>query len=262
MKPNKFRELLKAGKPTLATHLHSTWPGMVEAVGYTGVFDYIEFVCEYAPFDLYALDNICRACELFGMGAMIKVDQSLNTFLAQRGIGAGFQSVLFADSRTAEDVRLAIRACRPETPEGKGRNGVATRRMAYMGYGDSPAYVQALQDIVVGIMIEKKGAVEALDEILEVPGIDMIQWGPGDYSMSIGRPGQGKSPDIKAIEKRVIDASMKKGIPPRAEIATPDQAKYYLDMGIRHFCMGTDLLTLHQWMKDNGEEMRKALEGK
>ena len=63
--------------------------------------------------------------------------------------------------------------------------------MAYMGYGDSPAYVQALKDIVVGIMIEKKGAVGALEEILEIPGIDMIQWGPGDYSMSVGKVGQG-----------------------------------------------------------------------
>jgi len=59
----------------------------------------------------------------------------------------------------------------------------------------------------------------------------------------------------------VIDASLKKGIPPRAEIATPDQAKYYLDMGVRHFCMGTDLLTMHQWMKENGEALKKAVEG-
>ena len=51
------------------------------------------------------------------------------------------------------------------------------------------------------------------------------------------------------------------GIPPRAEINTADQAKEYLDMGVRHFCIGTDINILHQWWKAHGENLRKALEG-
>ena len=39
MRKNRLRELLDAGKPTLGTHLHSTWPSIVEAVGHTGMFD-------------------------------------------------------------------------------------------------------------------------------------------------------------------------------------------------------------------------------
>ena len=88
MRRNKLRELLKAGQPTIGTHLHSSWPSIVEVVGHTGMFDYVEFVSEYAPFDLYALDNFCRAVELFDMSAMIKVDQEPRRFLAQRAIGA------------------------------------------------------------------------------------------------------------------------------------------------------------------------------
>ena len=52
-----------------------------------------------------------------------------------------------------------------------------------MGYGGSPQYSQALRDVIVMIMIEKKGAVENLEDVLSVPGIDMIQWGPSDYSI-------------------------------------------------------------------------------
>ena len=94
MRPNKLRELLNAGKPTIGTRVHSTWPSIVEAIGHTGVFDYVEFLAEYAPFDLYALDNFCRAAELYDMTAIIKVDQQPRGFLAQRGIGAGFQGRL------------------------------------------------------------------------------------------------------------------------------------------------------------------------
>ena len=73
------------------------------------MFDYIEFVGEYAPYDLYDLDNICRAADLFGMSAMIKVEEEPRGFLAQRAIGSGFHSVLFADSRTVEDARECVR---------------------------------------------------------------------------------------------------------------------------------------------------------
>jgi len=260
MRPNKLRELLKAGKPSVGTRVLSSWPSVVEAIGHTGMFDYVEFLAEYAPFDLYALDNFCRAAELYDMSTIIKIDQEPRGFLAQRGIGAGFQGVLFADCRSVEDVELCVRIVRPETPEDKGIHGVGTRRFAYMGYGGSSDYVEALRDVVVMIMVEKHSAVERLEEILAVEGIDMIQWGPVDYSMSIGRPGARNSPEVKAVERRVFETAIKMGIPPRAEINSVDEAKCYLDMGVRHFNIATDLSILFNWWKTNGDKLRKVIE--
>jgi 2-keto-3-deoxy-L-rhamnonate aldolase RhmA len=262
MRPNKLRELLNAGQPTIGTHIHSTWPSIVEAVGHTGMFDYVEFVAEYAPFDLYALDNFCRAVELFDMSAMIKIDQSPQQFYAQRAIGSGFQSVLFVDCRSADEARACVRAVRPETPDSHGLHGVGMRRFAYMSSAGSAEYVKALNDVVIALMIEKKPAVDQLEQILAVDGIDMIQWGPADYSMSIGRPGayrQREDPEIKAVERRVIETALKMGVPPRAEITSVAQAQYYLDLGVRHFCIGTDISILYNWWKENGENLRKTI---
>ena len=75
MRKNTFRELLNADKPTVGTHIHTTWPSIVEAIGHTGLYDYVEFVGEYGPFDLHDLDNLCRAAELHNISTMIKVDQ-------------------------------------------------------------------------------------------------------------------------------------------------------------------------------------------
>ena len=111
------------------------------------------------------------------------------------------------------------------------------------------------------IMIEKKVAVDHLEELLSVPGVDMIQWGPSDYTMSIGRPGQTTAPDVKAVERRVFETALKMGVQPRAEIMSPDDAKYFLDMGVRHFSLGYDFFTLRGWWKTNGEGLRKALAG-
>jgi 4-hydroxy-2-oxoheptanedioate aldolase len=260
VKKNKLRELLKSGKPTLGTRVHNIWPAVVEAVGHTGLFDYVEFLAEYAPFDLNGLDNFCRTAELHNLGSLIKIDQDPRRFFAQRGIGSGFEGVVFVDSRSVEDVRECVRIARPETPEDGGTYPVATRRFAYMRYGGSPEYVQALRDVVVMIMIEKKPAVEVLEEILAVPGIDWVQWGPADYSMSIGKGGAVRDPQVKAVERRVIEACLKAGVPPRVEIAAPDEARYYLDLGVRHFNLGVDMAIYFNWLSSNGDTLRKLLE--
>jgi 2-keto-3-deoxy-L-rhamnonate aldolase RhmA len=261
MRPNKMRQLLKAGKPTLATHIHTTWPSVIEAIGHTGFYDYVEFVGEYGPYDLHDLDNMARAADIYDLGMMIKIDQEPRGFLAQRAIGSGFQSVLFSDCRSVDEARACIAIARPETPEDGGNYGVATRRFTYMGYGGTPAYVQALRDVVVVFMIEKRGAVENLEAILALDGVDMIQWGGSDYSMSVGKAGERNSPEIKAIERKVIETALRMGVPPRAEINTADQAKYYLDLGVRHFCIGTDITILFNWWKAQGDDLRKAIEG-
>jgi len=261
MRPNRLREALRAGEPTLSTRIQSPWPSTVELVGHTGVFDYVEFLAEYAPYDLHDLDNWCRAAELYNLGAMIKIDQEPRRFLAQRAIGAGFGSVLFADVRSVEDALECVRAVRPETPEDGGNHGAAARRNAFVGHGGGPQYVQALRDVVVALMIEKKDAVEHLEEILAVPGIDMVQWGGTDYSMSVGRAGGRLTPEMRAVERRVFETALRMGIPPRAEIGNVDDAKYFLDMGVRHFSLGTDMTILFSWWRQNGEKMRQALSG-
>ena len=259
MKRNILREKLNNDEPTLSTHIHTTWPSVVEALGHTRKYDYVEFVAEYGSFDLHDLDNLCRAAELYDMGSMIKVDQSHQGFLAQRGIGAGCTSVLFTDARTPEDVKECIRIAKPDTPQSKGLYGVATRRHTYMGYGGSPDYVKALDETVIAIMIEKNGAVENLEEILEIPGVDMVQWGGSDYSMSIGKPGAKSDPQVIAAHDKVFKTSIKMGIPPRAEIISVDEAKKYLDMGVKHFSIGTDISILHDYWKQNGDELRSII---
>lgn len=259
MRQNKLRSLLQTNQPTVGTRIHSHWTSIVEVLGHTGQFDYVEFLAEYAPFTLSDLDNFCLAAERHNLGTMIKVDEVPRQYHAQRAIGAGFESVLFADVRSVEDARQCVRIVKPETPEDGGLYGVATRRFSYMGYGGNAEYVQALREIVIVLMIEKQPAVDHLEEILAVPGIDMVQWGGADYSMSAGRPGQRRSPEIKAVERRVFETCLRAGIPPRVEIGSPEEAKPYLDMGVRHFSLGSELNILFSWWNDNAAALRKLI---
>jgi 4-hydroxy-2-oxoheptanedioate aldolase len=261
MRRNRLRELLKADQPTLGTHVHSSWPSIVELIGHSGMFDYVEFVAEYAPYDLFALENLGRAVDLFPhMSAMMKIEQEPRTYLTVRAIGSGIQNVLFADPRTVADVEECVRAVRAEAPHVRGRHGVGMRRdVGFVLEGGSPAFVQALDDAVVALMIEKAPAVENLEALLAVPGVDMVQFGPADYSMSIGLAGQWNHPRVREAEMHVIQTALRRGIAPRAEISHPHETKKYLDMGVKHFCIGTDVSILFEWFKQNGKEMRSLL---
>jgi len=260
MRPNKLRELLKAGKPTMCVRTASVWPDVVELVGQLGLYDYVEYAAEYGTFGYPDLDNYCRAAELYNLGTMIKIDQEPKLPLAQRAIGSGFESVLFVDLRSAEDVRYCVRICRPDTPPDGGLFGAAGRRFAY-GSGGHEQFSQMLRDVVVAIMMEKAPAVEQLDEILDIPGVDMIQWGPQDFTMSSGLYKQPNGAQVvKATERKVFETCIKKGVPPRVELQSLDNLEYYLEMGVRHFRIGHDMAILRDYWKKNGEALRKVVE--
>lgn len=268
MSRNPLRDCLNAGKPTVGTHILSAWPTLVELIGHSKQYDYVEFTAEYAPFTMHDLDNLGRAFELMGMSGMIKIEQTQYTHQAMRAIGSGFQSVLFADIRSVEDAKAAVDAVRAETTmaegvRGRGRLGVGMRRdVGTVRTGGTPAYVDALNEVVIAIMVEKKSCVDNLEAVLSVPGIDMVQFGASDFSMSIGKTGQYADAEVLAAEKKTIETALRMGLHPRVELRDPDQAGKYLAMGVKHFCIGWDVRILADWWDTKGAEMRGLLGAK
>jgi 2-keto-3-deoxy-L-rhamnonate aldolase RhmA len=108
-------------------------------------------------------------------------------------------------------------------------------------------------------MVEKRQCVDDLDAILSVKGIDMVQFGPADYAMSIGQTGQYTHPDVVKAERKTIEMALAKGLHPRVELGDPAQAERYLAMGVKHFCIGWDVRILHDWWRAKGVEMRGLL---
>lgn len=261
MKRNRLRELLNEGKPTIGTHVICPWPGIVEVVGHSAAFDYIELVGEYTPFSLEQLDNFGRTIELFpNMSSMIKVEEQAKGFVTTRALDAGIQNVLFTDCRSAQEVRNCVKLVRAETPVAGGVHGCGMRRnVGYLIEPGSEAWVKAMKDTVIAIMIEKKGAIENLEEILSVEGVDMVQFGPYDYAITVGKPVQPQDPEVQEAHRYMIETALKKGIAPRVEVASFEQAKPYVEMGVRHFCIGWDVVIIHDWCKRQAEGMGELL---
>ena len=261
--PNTFREKLDRGEPTIGTHFLFADADVPEIIGDTGMFDYAEYVAEYSAFDMRLLYHLARAAQCGGgLPLMIKLDQEAQSFWAQVALGAGFKSVLFTDVRTPEDVDDCHRAIAPDTPDNDGLMGVKLRRPALGSYS-MDGYLEDLASTVFAIMIEKNVTVERIDEVLERAqqrGVDLTQWGPADFSFSRGQLKLMGSPDIRAFEEKVIAKSLQYGIRPRIEIGAVEQAKRYIDLGVRDFCIGWDRMIVRAAWMNLGEGMKKLME--
>lgn len=258
MTENKLRRLLREGKTSVATRIWSTEPIYTEALAAMGNFDYMEFVAEYAPFDQYDLENMARAAELYNMSSMIKVDLQNRAYIAQKAVASGFQAVNFADHCTPEEVEESVNLLRPFVQGTGGVYGCPKRRFISSPNGVSQTdHIKRLNEVVLCFMIEKHQAVERIDEICSVPGVDMVQFGPSDYCMSRGWSRQGHEEDFKAAERTVIEAALRHGVQPRCEINTPEEAQYYIDLGVRHFSIGDQMAILTQFWSAQGGKMRE-----
>lgn len=257
MRENRLRTLISEGKPTFGTRIQSSWPTIAELVGRSQNFDYVEFLAEYAPYDLYALDNLARAIELYpNFTGLIKIERSAQAHIAVRAMAAGIQNVLFTDVRSAADAQDCVRTVKPEVPGSIGTHGNDAGRAAVGGVVE---LIKRYEESVVVLMIEKKGAVENLEGILSVPGVDMVQFGPSDYSMSIGLAGQRQHPAVVEAYEHTIKTAIKMGVRPRAEITSVAEAEYYMKLGVKDFNLSTDTAILSAFYRTEGAALREQV---
>lgn len=261
MQYNKIRKLINEGKPTLATRVWHCSPMTAELVGASGQFDYFEFVAEYSPFSQEGLANMARAAELTETGSMIKVDFANRFYVAQKAVAVGFQSVLFTDHHTADEVRETIRYMKPDCAEFGGRFGYPNNRyIGYTGRLSATDHIKRLNDVVLAFMIEKQDSVEQIEDICSIPGVDMVQFGPNDYSMSNGCNPLDMIDKVKDTDKRIIEVALEHGVRPRIEIYGPtEMAKPYIELGVKDFMWGDETAILGGAYAQNGAEMRSLL---
>jgi 2-keto-3-deoxy-L-rhamnonate aldolase RhmA len=194
------------------------------------------------------------------MGSMIKVDFQNRFYTAQKAMAAGFQSVLLTDHKNAEEVAHTIKTLRPDTIKDGGRFGFPrTRWIGYHPYLSQMDYADMVRNTVFAVMIEKKDAVEDIEAICSIPGVDMVQFGPSDYSLSCDRNASEFVQECKDAEKRVIEIALKHNVQPRCEINTSQEADYYISLGVKHFSLGDELRNNIIYWENEGKSLKSKI---
>jgi 4-hydroxy-2-oxoheptanedioate aldolase len=170
---------------------------------------------------------------------------------------AGAQGVLAPYCETVEQVREVVAATKWRPLKGE-----AVDRVVESGEHVSDATRAYLEErnrnSIAIIGIESVAAVENLEAILDVPGIDGIFVGPNDMSISLGFPDQYDRPEYRDTVKRVIDMSESRGVATLVHHQTPDLSTYWIEQGARFVLHGTDRRALAEGIRSDFSKLREA----
>ncbi|MCZ7569742.1 MAG: aldolase/citrate lyase family protein [Ardenticatenaceae bacterium] len=200
MYPNRLKSLLRDGQPVFGTFVSLPEPGIVEAIGYAG-YDFVILDMEHSPIDFSALPTLLAAAEAAGVVPLVRVGTcDANPIL--RVLDSGAMGVIAPHVRTKADAEALVRACR--YPRRGNAGALGGSRAARYGKANFAEHARLSNDEVLTIaLIEDVEGVDAIEEIVEVQGLDIICPGAGDLSASLGYLGQPQHPAVQEQVERV-----------------------------------------------------------
>ncbi|MBU1106082.1 MAG: hypothetical protein KKB51_05380 [Candidatus Riflebacteria bacterium] len=231
------REPVFGGFVTIGNHK------IIENLALAGKLDFVWLEAEHTEFDPAIVQNLTIAAENEKVSAIVRVPA--NDFnLIKKYIGTGVQGIIVPSIKTADDARNAIDAIK-YSPQGQRAAG-AERGNRYLGRF-SEYRKNANDEIMAILMLETKEAVDNIDEILQVPGIDVLHVGPFDLSLSYDV--EMGSDKLALAIKKVELAAQKYGVPLGSAAPTMAVAREKMKKGYRFFTIPGDMELLQRGVR-------------
>jgi 2-keto-3-deoxy-L-rhamnonate aldolase RhmA len=247
-----FSEKLARGDVCLGTAITSSDPTVVEAVAPD--LDFLWIDTEHTAMSLQSVQGHLMALKGTGCASLVRVPWN-DPVLIKPVLDIGADGIIVPMVSTAEEAAKAVAACR-YPPD--GIRGFGPLRPLNYGRLDAAQFVQDANDSILTIVqIEQAEAVANIDEILAVPGLNSIAFGPQDLSASMGYRTQPRHPEVlKAIET-VIEKARKVNIPVGISVGSdPDELCAWVDMGIQWITFGVDVMLMVQAANDVAGKVR------
>ncbi|MBT1003574.1 HpcH/HpaI aldolase/citrate lyase family protein [Paenarthrobacter sp. DKR-5] len=239
-RPSFRQALAAADRPLTGMWVCSASPLVAEICAGAGL-DLILIDAEHSPNGLESVLAQLQAVHGFPVDVMVRPPVN-DTALIKQYLDLGAQNLLvpMVDSRAeAEAAAAAVRY----PPHGVRGVGSALARASQ--WNRIPDYLASAGDTVsLTVQIESEAAVNAVEEILAVDGVDGIFLGPADLAASMGLLGQQEHPDVRAAVERCLAAAKTAGKPAGVNAFNEDIARAYLAAGASFILVGADVLLL------------------
>lgn len=250
---NPVKVLLREGKPIIGATI--TVPSVETAAQMANEgFDFLWIEMEHSPITLETARNMILATR--GLKAVPFIRVPFNElWLAKRALDAGALGVIFPFTSNAELARQAVAACRyaPKGKRGSGPGLATFRWPAPEGY-----HSFADRNVVVILMIEDAAAVENIDEIAAVDGVDILYIGTSDLSYSLGHGGQYNHPTVRAAIDKIIAAAKRNNVALGIPSRSPELMQENLKRGFTVFQSPSDAVMLRRGARDFLDPLGKA----
>lgn len=233
---NSFKQAIKAGKMQIGLWVSIPSNYSTEVVAGAG-FDWLLIDTEHSPADLETVLTQLQAAAAYPTHPIVRIPWN-DMVTIKRFLDIGVQTILIPQVNSAEEARKAVASARFPT---EGVRGVAgTNRATRFGRVKN-YFKKAADDICVLVQAESKQALDEIEAIAAIDGIDGIFIGPADLHASFGMLGERAHPDIMPKIDDAIRRIAKAGKAPGILTDSEDNARRWINCGATFVAVGADV---------------------
>lgn len=250
MRTSKIKAKLKQNEPVLLTTLHLTDPSLFELTSLMG-FDGIWMDLEHHGYSLETAMTLMRAARVGSADVMVRPAKG-ELMRMGRVLEAGAQGIMYPRCENAAEARQVVTWAK-FAPLGKRGYDSANPDNPYCTMPMQEYVRAANEQTFVVIQLEDDGAVADAQAIAAVEGVDVLFFGPADFTVLGGIAGQFDHPRVQGAMRTIADAARKSGKHWGMPCWTVEQTKQLMEMGARFLCHGADIVMV----KTGLEEVRR-----
>ena len=245
---NELKRRLKRGEQVYGTWITVESPMATEMMSSLG-FDYFVFDTEHSPLDIYMSQTLMQAMRGDSKTTPIVRVNWNDLVQIKRALDIGAYGVLVPWVNNKKEAEMAVKATKYAP---NGLRGCGPRRAAMF----DPEYYETVDDeILVICQIETKEAVENIEEIVSVEGVDVSYIGPADLSASYGHLGNQSHPDVQKAIDKVFDATRAAGKATGVHQASGKTIKDRMERGYNFITLGNDLIYMKEGVLAHMEKL-------
>jgi 2-keto-3-deoxy-L-rhamnonate aldolase RhmA len=242
VRENHTLSLLRRGEPAVGTWLQLASPAAARLVAAQGLLDWALVDFEHTPVDLATASIILSTVADVSRGHVTPLARVADgsTAAIKHALDAGAEGVIVPMVEGADEVREAARHARFPPAGDRGAGGLAP----HLGFAvPRPAYVASANErVLFGVQIETRAALEDIERIVEVPGLDLCFIGPNDLHLALGLPARfwSTEPAFTRAVGRIAAACARRRIPLGTLCRDAEAARARVDDGYRFIGLGSD----------------------
>lgn len=237
--PNKTKVALQNGDVVLGTMLSEVRSPAIVQVFVNCGFDFIIIDNEHGSFTIETISSLSLTCQHLGVTPIIRIPDLAYPYLAQ-SLDAGAQAIMLPRITSSDQVRTAVDMMK-YPPMGSRGNAMNRAHSKFMS-GDIPQFIADMNATTMLVaQIESAGALEAVDEIASIPGVDVIFIGPNDLAISLGIPGEFGSPRLAEAIQKVIDAGKRHDTSVAIQVPNADAGLRWKREGIQMISITSEM---------------------
>ena len=252
MRKNTVKEKVRRGEPSIGTWVSSGSPLITEVLAHTG-FDWLTIDLEHNAIDLQDAVHCFYAMGGTDTIPFVRVPWN-DPQILKRTLDIGAYGVVIPDIKNPEEAEMAVKACR-YAPD--GFRGIGSTRGAL--YGGPDYYEHANEEICVVLMIEDVEAVQKIDDIMSVSGVDVCFIGPNDLasSMGVSLGLDNPHPEHRAAVKRVVEAGRRHSVPVGIHCGGVGELNRRIEEGFTWLPLASDVRLLRGAAEEGLQQIRQ-----